>query len=66
MIGRDTAQFRGMQALAMRAIQNGDSMVVAVMPTGSGKSILFILPAWIELGGTTIVMVPLIALRADI
>lgn len=49
----------------MRAIQNRDSIVVAVMPTGSGKSMLFMLPAWIELGGTTIVVVLLIALRAD-
>jgi superfamily II DNA helicase RecQ len=35
------------------------------MPTGEGKSILFILPAWVEPGGTTVVVVPLIALRGD-
>ena len=64
IIGREM-QFRGVQGPAMRAIQNGDSVVVAVMPTGCGKSILFMLPAWVEPGGTTIVVVPLIALRAD-
>lgn len=31
------------------------------MPTGSGKSMLFQLPAFIAGGGTTIVIVPLIA-----
>jgi hypothetical protein len=44
----------------------GKSHVVAVMPTGAGKSMLFMLPAWAEQGGTTVVVVPLIALRGDI
>jgi superfamily II DNA helicase RecQ len=35
------------------------------MPTGEGKSILFMLPAWVEPGGTTVVVVPLIALRSN-
>jgi superfamily II DNA helicase RecQ len=35
------------------------------MPTGAGKSLLFMLPAWVEQGGTTVVVVPLIALRGD-
>jgi superfamily II DNA helicase RecQ len=38
---------------------------VAIMPTGGGKSMLFILPAWAVPGGTTIVVVPLILLRQD-
>jgi superfamily II DNA helicase RecQ len=36
------------------------------MPTGSGKSVLFILPAFVQVGGVTIVVMPLKALRADI
>jgi superfamily II DNA helicase RecQ len=36
-----------------------------VMPTGGGKSLLFMLPAFAEQGGTTVVVVPLIALRGD-
>jgi superfamily II DNA helicase RecQ len=58
MIG-DKAEFRGVQKAAIEAI----SPVVAVMPTGAGKSLLFMLPAFAEQGGTTIVVVPLIALR---
>ncbi len=58
-------QFRGIQEQAIQAIQARVSPVVAVMPTGTGKSVLFMLPAWAESGGTTIVIVPLIALRFD-
>ncbi|KAH7012424.1 hypothetical protein B0J12DRAFT_714819 [Macrophomina phaseolina] len=36
------------------------------MPTGAGKSVLFILSAWAEPGGTTVVVVPLKSLRKDI
>ncbi|KAB8229558.1 P-loop containing nucleoside triphosphate hydrolase protein [Aspergillus alliaceus] len=35
------------------------------MPTGGGKSMLFMVPAFAGPGGTTIVVVPLVALRAD-
>jgi superfamily II DNA helicase RecQ len=58
-------QFRGVQEQAIEAIQARVSPVVAVMPTGTGKSVLFMLPAWAESGGTTVVIVPLIALRFD-
>jgi hypothetical protein len=58
-----TAEFCGMQKEAINAIVAGRSHVVAVMPTGAGKSMLFMLPAWAEQGGTTVVVVPLIALR---
>lgn len=66
MTGDDQAQFRGMQRPALEAIQQGRSPVVAVMPTGGGKSLLFMLPAWICSRGTTVVVVPLLALRGDI
>ncbi|PKX96294.1 uncharacterized protein P174DRAFT_509563 [Aspergillus novofumigatus IBT 16806] len=35
------------------------------MPTGGGKSMLFMVPVFTAPGGTTIIVVPLIALRAD-
>jgi superfamily II DNA helicase RecQ len=54
------------QKEAINAIVAGKSLVVAVMPTGAGKSLLFMLPAWAEQGSTTVVVVPLIALRGDI
>jgi superfamily II DNA helicase RecQ len=38
------------------------SLVVAIMGTGAGKSVLFMLPALV-LSGVTIVVVPLVALR---
>jgi len=49
----------------MEAIRTGKSPIVTVMPTGGGKSMLFMLPAWIVPGGTTVVVVPLTALRDD-
>jgi superfamily II DNA/RNA helicase len=58
-------RFRGVQEQAIEAIQARVKPVVAVMPTGTGKSVLFMLPAWAEPGGTTIVIVPLTALRQD-
>jgi superfamily II DNA helicase RecQ len=65
MMGK-AAEFRGVQKEAIDAIVDGKSPVVAVMPTRAGKSLLFMLPAWAEQGGTTVVVVPLIALRGDI
>lgn len=59
------AGFRGVQKEAIEGIIAGESPVVAVMPTGAGKSLLFMLPVWAEQGGTTVVVVPLIALRGD-
>lgn len=61
----DKAAFRGVQKEAIKAIIAGESPVVAVMPTGAGKNLLFMLPARAEQGGTTVVVVPLIALRGD-
>jgi hypothetical protein len=66
MMGNEQMAFRGVQEPAMRAIQAGESPVVVVMPTGGGKSMLFMLPAWVEPGGLTVVVVPLIALRGDL
>jgi RAD3-like DEAD/DEAH box helicase len=65
MTGNDQFQFRGVQGPAMQAIQHGISPIVAVMPTGGGKSMLFMLPAYIG-GGLTVVVVPLVALRGDL
>ena len=62
---RKEVSFRSVQGEAMEAIQKGESPIVAVMPTGAGKSVLFMLPAWVEPGGVTIVVVPLKALRKD-
>ncbi|KAB8226894.1 uncharacterized protein BDW43DRAFT_317346 [Aspergillus alliaceus] len=66
MTGQETIQFRGVQTLVLQAIQDSKSPVVAVMPTGGGKSMLFILPTFAEPSRTTIVVMPLLALHSDI
>ena len=65
MMDPDTT-FRGQQKEVVMAIAQGASPIVSVMPTGAGKSLLFMLPAYVEPRGTTIVVVPLISLRGDI
>jgi superfamily II DNA helicase RecQ len=66
MTGRPELQLRGVQALVLKVIQDGASPVVAIMPTGGGKSMLFMLPAYTVPGGCTIVVVLLLSLRADL
>jgi RecQ family ATP-dependent DNA helicase len=61
----DEAEFRGIQQGAIQAVMRGDARVAAVMGTGGGKSLIFMLPAFCSAGGTSIVVVPLIALRQD-
>ncbi|KAI7148150.1 hypothetical protein KC316_g15819, partial [Hortaea werneckii] len=62
---RKPVVMRSAQAEAMQAVQQGESPVVVVLPTASGKSMLFMLPAFEQSGGVTIVVVPLKSLRAD-
>ena len=57
------ASFRAGQEELVRAVVDGYD-VLAVMPTGSGKSLGFQLPA-ILLPGTTLVVSPLISLMKD-
>ncbi|MCX5674300.1 MAG: RecQ family ATP-dependent DNA helicase [Planctomycetota bacterium] len=55
--------FRAGQPEALQSIARGRSLLV-VMPTGSGKSLLYQLPALLE-DGLTLVVSPLIALMKD-
>lgn len=55
--------FRPGQERVVRAVLDGRDALV-VMPTGSGKSLCFQLPA-LMMGGTTVVVSPLIALMKD-
>ncbi|KAK7582804.1 hypothetical protein V3481_012103 [Fusarium oxysporum f. sp. vasinfectum] len=56
------------QAESMRAIMSlkTDQTAINVLPTGAGKSILFMLPAVMQLTGTSIVVVPYVALMDDL
>ncbi|MDB5311806.1 MAG: ATP-dependent helicase RecQ [Gemmataceae bacterium] len=56
-------RFRPGQLEAVRCAMEGRDVLI-VMPTGSGKSLCFQLPA-LELEGTTVVVSPLIALMKD-
>ena len=57
------AEFRTNQEAVCRAVLEGKD-VLLVMPTGAGKSLCYQLPG-IALGGTTLVISPLIALMED-
>ena len=57
------AQFRANQEAVCRAALEGRDLLL-VMPTGAGKSLCYQLPA-IALGGTALVISPLIALMDD-
>ena len=60
------ARFRGKQEDALQAIVAGHSPVVVVLGTGVGKSLCFMLPASSVPGGTTVVVVPLVALQTNL
>jgi superfamily II DNA helicase RecQ len=66
MMGEE-AKFRGQQETVIRAIMRGESPIVQIAGTGEGKSMSFLLPAYCsnDDGGTTVVIVPLVALRDD-
>lgn len=61
LLGKQAA-FHSVQKPAVQAIMQHRSPVVAIMGTGAGKSVLFMLPASVS-SGVTIVVVPLVALR---
>jgi superfamily II DNA/RNA helicase len=64
LVGEE-AEFRDKQKLALQVIMQQKSPIVAIMGTGSGKSLLFMLPASVS-SGITIVVVPLLSLRGNI
>ena len=50
----------------MHAVVEGQTPLVVVLPTGGGKSLLFIVPAYLDGVGVTIVVVPFRALINDL
>jgi superfamily II DNA helicase RecQ len=59
------AQFCGCQRPVIEAIMQQKSPIVAVMGTGSGKSLAFMLPA-LTSTGVTVLVVPLVALKSNL
>ena len=59
------AAYKGHQGQAVQAIISNRLQVVAVLGTGEGKSLLYQLPARLPGAGTTILVVPLVALKQD-
>src|SRR4051794_36640754 len=57
------SELRPLQTEAMQAVLDGQDSLV-VLPTGGGKSLCYQAPAML-LGGTTVVVSPLIALMKD-
>ena len=51
---------------ALLAMGRGDAQVVVVLPTGGGKSLLFLIPSFLPGSGVTVVVLPLVALRQDL
>jgi superfamily II DNA helicase RecQ len=54
------------QELAVHAVLDRQTPLVVVLPTGGGKSLLFMVAAMVETGGMTVVIVPYRALRANL
>ena len=66
IIFEERAEFQGQQQAGIQAIMQGHSPIMMIMRTGKGKSMLFMLPASSITKGTTIVIVPLVALQGDL
>lgn len=66
MMKNPNATFKSaMQAEAFSTVAHRKQDVLAVMATGSGKSLLFLLPAFIEKQKVTVVILPLLSLIQD-
>lgn len=63
LYGNPKAEFKSEeQAEAVRLALERFGDVVVILPTGGGKSVVFMAPAWIEKELTTVVIVPFVAL----
>ena len=64
MMGPDV-RFRGVQEEIIKDIMSYRPRVLGIMGTGAGKSLTFMLPAFWPGSRTSIVIVPMVALRSD-
>ena len=66
-LGCQTVEFRSKeQESAMKAIMDGETPLIIILPTGGGKSLLFMVPGCLKEPGITIVVAPFRALVNDL
>ena len=66
-LGQEKVSFRSEeQELALKAVLEGQTPLVVVLPTGGGKSLLFMAPGCLRDAGVTIVVAPFRALTDDL
>ena len=53
------------QSESMEMVLSGVEAAICILPTGGGKSLLFMLPLKLEDAQTTVIIVPLVSLRSD-
>ncbi|KAK4446078.1 hypothetical protein QBC34DRAFT_153287 [Podospora aff. communis PSN243] len=63
LLRNPSATFRGNQEDAAVAVVQGSTPILQVTATGGGKSVTFLLPSYATPDGTTIVIVPFVALQ---
>ncbi|SLM37315.1 Zinc finger, C2H2 [Lasallia pustulata] len=63
---RTVEQEQAMRKIVAKEAQESQDTLIVVLPTGGGKSVLFMLPSLIGTSGTSIVVVPFVALIDDL
>ena len=67
VLGSSDVAFKSVQQeQAMHAVIDGQTPLVVVLPTGGGKSLLFMVPAYLDATGVTVVVVPYRALADNL
>ncbi|KAL4935815.1 P-loop containing nucleoside triphosphate hydrolase protein [Aspergillus oleicola] len=65
MYGEDATYRSAEQERAMKHVINGDGQVLAILRTSEGKSLLYLLPCQLPGAGTTVLILPLVVLKAE-
>ena len=67
VLGSSDVAFKSVQQeQAMHAVIDGQTPLVVILPTGGGKSLLFMVPACLDATGVTVVVVPYRALADNL
>ncbi|KAL4958620.1 uncharacterized protein BDV14DRAFT_186373, partial [Aspergillus stella-maris] len=65
MYGDDATYRSAEQERAVGHVINGDGQVLAILRTSEGKSLLYLLPCQLPGAGTTVLILPLVVLKAE-